>query len=100
MWKGEVPVTDDRIAKLSQRFTRHAVSQKQTANRTRERRSFYLDAELTERLDRIYRDLNHGLYPQSISKSVFLETVMEFGLDHLDDIKPMLAASAVSRDAS
>lgn len=87
-------MSDDRIAKLSQRFSRHAVGRKATASRTRERRSFYLDAELTERLDRVYRDLNHALYPQNLNKSVFLETIMEFGLEHLDDLKPVLVAAS------
>ena len=83
-------MADDRIAKLSQRFNRHAVGRKPSATRTRERRSFYLDAELTGRIDQVYRDLNHTLYPRSVSKSVFLETVIEYGLEHLEDLKPIL----------
>jgi hypothetical protein len=92
-------VSDDRIAKLSQRFNRHAVGRKPTTARSRERRSFYLDAELTERLDRVYRDVNHGLYPRSVSKSVFLETLMEYGLAHLEELKPLLE-EAIEQDGS
>ena len=91
---------DDRIAKLSQRFNRHAVGRKPSATRTRERRSFYLDAELTERIDRVYKDLNHTLYPGTVSKSVFLETVLEYGLAHLDDLKPILVQASGSDDGS
>ena len=87
-------MTDDRIAKLSQRFSRHAVGRKPTATRNRERRSFYLDAELTQRIDRVYRDLNHEMYPQSVSKSVFLETIIEHGLEHLDELKPTFAEAS------
>jgi hypothetical protein len=83
-------MSDDRIAKLSQRFSKHAVGRKPTTTRTRERRSFYLDADLTGRIDQVYRDLNHTLYPRSVSKSVFLETVIEYGLEHLEDLKPIL----------
>ena len=93
-------MADDRIAKLSQRFSRHAVGRKPATTRTRERRSFYLDAELTDRLDRVYKDLNHELYPRTVSKSVFLETVLEYGLEHLDELKPVLAQASGADDAS
>ncbi len=93
-------MSDDRIAKLSQRFNRHAVGRKPTTTRARERRSFYLDAELTGRIDRVYRDLNHALYPRSVSKSVFLETVIEYGLEHLEDLKPVLVRASADNGAS
>lgn len=93
-------MTDDRIAKLSQRFSKHAVGRKPSATRSRERRSFYLDAELTGRIDRVYKDLNHALYPESVSKSVFLETVIEYGLEHLDELKPILAQASTERSFS
>lgn len=87
-------MADDRIAKLSQRFSRHAVGRQPTATRSRERRSFYLDSELTERLDQAYRQLQHELYPRPLTKSVFLETVLEYGLAHLDELKALLAQAA------
>ena len=93
-------MSDDRIAKLSQRFSRHTVGRKPTTTRTRERRSFYLDADLTGRIDRVYKDLNHALYPQSVSKSVFLETVIEYGLEHLDELKPLLVGVLDTDDTS
>jgi hypothetical protein len=91
-------MSDDRIAKLSQRFSKHAVGRKPSASRLRERRSYYLAVDLTERLDRVYRDVNHELYPHAVSKSLFLETVIEHGLAHLDELKPILLAGA--EDAS
>jgi hypothetical protein len=93
-------MTDDRIANLSKRFSRHAVGRKPTTARTRERRSFYLDAELTGRIDRVYREVNHALYPRSVSKSVFLETIIEHGLAHLDELRSVLAEASDSGDAS
>jgi hypothetical protein len=93
-------MADDRIAKLSQRFSKHAVGRKPATTRTRERRSFYLDAELTSRIDRVYKDLNHSLYPHSVSKSVFLETVIEHGLEHLDELKPILVQASDMDDVS
>ncbi len=96
-------MSDDRIAKLSQRFSRHTVGRTAGSNRTRERRSFYLDADLAQRIDQVYRDLNHEIYPQTVSKSVFLETVIEHGLEHLDELKATLRAASdgkASRGAS
>jgi hypothetical protein len=90
-------VTDDRIAKLSERFNRHQVGRKPTTTRTRERRSLYLDGALLEQIDLEHRALNHALYPQSVNKAVFLETLIEYGLAHLDDLKTALIESAEGR---
>ncbi len=83
-------MSEDRIAKLSQRFNRHTVGRKPSSTRNRERRSFYIDGELVARLDQIHKELNHALYPTQVSKSAFLETLMEYGLDNLDALKPLL----------
>ncbi len=88
-------MADDRIAKLSERFSRHQVGRKPVAQRTRERRSLYLDGALLERLDREHRALNHALYPKAVNKAVFLETLLEYGLAHLDELTPALAEVAV-----
>lgn len=85
---------EDRISRLSKRFQQHAVGRRPTSDRTRERRSFYLDANLVERLDQTYRDLNYELYRSGgISKSAFLETVIEYGLAHLPELKDTLSQS-------
>jgi hypothetical protein len=87
-------MSDDRIAKLSQRFSRHTVGRKPSSTRTRERRSFYVDGELVARLDQVHKELNHALYPTTVSKSTFLETLMEYGLDNLEALKPLLLEAA------
>lgn len=84
-------MSEDRISRLSQRFKTHAVGRKPTSNRARERQSFYLDAELVERLDKTYKDLNHELYPKSLTKAGFLEGLLEYGLDHLSEVKTALS---------
>ena len=78
---------DDRIAKLSQRFRTHASGRPRNESKNRERQSLYLDTNLTERLDKTYKDLAHALYPKAVSKSTFLETVLEYGLENLDQVK-------------
>ena len=81
----------DRIAKLSQRFKTHATGRPKSQSKNRERQSFYLDADLTERIDRTYKDIAHELYPRAISKSIFLETMLEHGLENILAIKSRLA---------
>lgn len=81
---------DDRISKLSQRFKSHAVGRKPESTRNRERKSFYLDTDLAAQLDTVYKAVNHDLFPQSVSKSAFLETIIEYGLDHLPEVKELL----------
>lgn len=79
-----------RINKLSQRFKTHTVGRRAASPRSRERHSFYLDGELVSRLDRTYRDVDHALHPHAVSKSAFLETLIEHGLEHIDEIQARL----------
>ena len=91
---------DDRIAKLSQRFKTHAVGRRPQNNRTRERHSLYLDAELVAQANQVYRDISHQLYPRTISKSVFWETLLGYGLDHLAELKAALIENADTGDST
>ena len=84
----------DRIANLSRRFQTHSVGRKRTNTRTRERHSLYLDGELVTRLDKEYRDTAHSLYPKNLSKSEFLEAVLEYGINHLDEIRSELSVAS------
>lgn len=92
-------MSDDRIAKLSQRFKTHAVGRRPQNNRTRERHSLYLDAELVAEANQAYRDLSHQLYPEALSKSVFWETLLRYGLDHLGDLKTVLTEGTNSSES-
>ncbi len=84
---------EDRIARLTERFKTHGVGRKRNTERARERRSFYLDGEVVERLDRSYKETNHALFPQTVNKSEFLEAILEYGLDHIEDVKATLSPS-------
>jgi hypothetical protein len=91
---------EDRIAKLSQRFKTHATGRPKTKQKNRERQSFYLDADLTVQIDNAYKDIDHQLYPNSISKSTFLETIIEYGLENLQEIKARLKTIATEGNNS
>jgi hypothetical protein len=91
---------EERIAKLSQRFKTHATGRPKVRQKNRERQSFYLDADLTAQIDKVYKDIDHQLYPHSISKSAFLETIIEYGLENLESIKARLVEIAESGENS
>jgi hypothetical protein len=91
---------DDRIQKLSQRFHKHSVGRPARATRNRERHSFYLDGELVSRVNDTYKDVVHDLHPKSINKSVFLETLFEYGLAHVSEIQAILAKEPNDTESS
>jgi hypothetical protein len=84
-----------RINKLSERF-KERVGRSKNLAKDRERRSYYLDAAVTERVDKDYKDFNHRIYPNSVSKSAFIETILEYGLDNLELIKEHIIIKANS----
>jgi hypothetical protein len=83
---------NERIDRLSKRFKQHGVGRPSAKTRSRERHSFYVDSALIAQLDKAYKDMNHELYPQSVSKSAFLEAFIEYGLAHVSDVKGSLTA--------
>lgn len=88
-----------RISKLSERFKPHTGRPKQ-ANKERERRSLYLDVALLERLDAELKALNHRTYPDEISKSVFLETILEYGLENLDAVRARIVSEKAEQGSN
>jgi len=86
-------MSEERINRLSERFRRHEKSPISAAKRNRGRRSFYVDLDVVERLDQTYLAVRHNLYPQDISKSEFLEAILEYGLENLDQIQSNIGAS-------
>ena len=91
---------EDRIARLSQRFKTHATGRPKNERKNRERQSLYLDTNLMNRIDAIYKDINHQFYPKSLSKSTFLETILEYGLENIEIIKSHLSELTESEENS
>jgi hypothetical protein len=91
-------MSDDRklrINKLSERF-KERVGRPKQPGKDRERRSYYLDTAVAEQIDKGYKDFNHNVYPKSVSKSVFIETILEYGLDNIESIKDIILTKASS----
>ena len=88
-----------RISKLSERFKNRPGRPKQT-QKDRERRSYYLDTQIAERLDRDYKEFNHQAYPHTVSKSIFIESILEYGLNNLSTIREIIASKADDEEAN
>lgn len=82
-----------RLEALKQRFespTRSTASG-ETPNNTRKRHSVYIDQMLMQRVDELYKQTQHEVFPTEITKSAFLEQLLEQGLQNLDKVKVALA---------
>jgi hypothetical protein len=93
-------MSDERIERLSKRFSTHAVGRPSRSNRARGRHTFYVDTELVNRLDALYQEVNHELYPKQVNKSTFLETLIEYGMGHIADLKATLSEAARTPEAT
>ena len=76
-------------------FDRRA-SARSDSRRSRERRSFYLDRDVADSIDHAFRELSHELYPKQLTKSAFLETLIEYALEHREVLKGRLQRVACS----
>lgn len=80
---------DERIKALSERFKTPAGPGKAPQEaREKVRRTYYLDRELAEEVDRNYRRLNYEL--GGIPKSSFLEALLRFGVENLETVERIL----------
>lgn len=82
-----------RLEVLKQRFESPSRSATggDAANSTRKRHSVYIDQLLMQRVDELYKQTLHEIYPTTITKSAFLEKLLEQGLENLSEIKVALA---------
>jgi hypothetical protein len=93
-------MSEERIERLSKRFSTHAVGRPRRSSRVRARHTFYVDTELVNRLDALYQEVNHELYPKQVNKSTFLEALIEYGLGHIADLKATLREAPQPSEAT
>lgn len=91
-------MAEERKRILAERFSKrekseeHATHQGKVKSKAvdRRRHSLYLDQVLVSRVDQVYKDVAHELYPIEIDKADFIEALLTYGLEHVDQIKLML----------
>ncbi len=81
-----------RLETLKKRFenTGHPTAGDAVANNTRKRHSVYIDQTLMQRVDELYKKTQHEVFPTEITKSAFMEQLLEQGLQNLDKVKVAL----------
>lgn len=81
-----------RIEALKQRFETpvQPSSSSTPSNNTRKRHSVYIDQLLMQRVDEMYKQIQHEFFPTEITKSAFMEQLMEQGLQNIDKVKVAL----------
>lgn len=82
-----------RLATLGKRFeqTARPSGGGEDSNNTRKRHSIYIDQVVMQRVDELYKQTQHEFFPTEITKSAFLEQLLEQGLEHIDKVKVALA---------
>jgi hypothetical protein len=84
-----------RIEALGKRFTDNAEQSKPqpkpqqglSTRNQRRRHSLYIDSNLMQRIDEVFKIVQHDVYPVALTKSVFIEKLLEHGLANLEAIK-------------
>lgn len=85
-----------RIETLGKRFSETA-QQEQTkssdSGRNRKQHSIYIDSDLMKRVDKAFKQFQHEIYPAEITKSLFMECLLEKGLENIEEIKTGIGES-------
>ena len=82
-----------RIEALKQRFDTpvRETTSSEPSNNTRRRHSVYIDQLLMQRVDEMYKQVQHEIFPKEITKSAFMEQLMGQGLENIDKVKDALS---------
>lgn len=87
-------MSNKRISRLADRFTQPEKPQQERKARVYTRSTFYVDNRLPKSLDTAWRTINHQLYPLDLPKGAFYSILMQYGLDHVDELMEQFRAEA------
>jgi hypothetical protein len=84
-----------RIEALGKRFADNAEQPKSqtkpqqgiSANNQRRRHSLYINANLMKQIDEVFKVVKHDVYPVELTKSAFIEKLLEHSLANLEAVK-------------
>lgn len=84
------PDRRDRVRQLAQRFSHEGpgdwLGAPKPPARQRKRHSVYIDSQLMLRVDETLKRIQHEVFPTQVNKSIFLEKLLERGLDDVDAV--------------
>lgn len=84
------PDRRDRVRQLAQRFAPEGsgdwLAAPKRAARQRKRHSVYIDSQLMHRVDETLKRIQHEVFPTQVNKSIFLEKLIEHGLNDVDAV--------------
>ena len=89
-------MSDKRISRLADRFTQPEKVQQERKPRTYTRSTLYIDKRLPKDLDAAWRTVNHQLYPLDLPKGAFYSILIQYGLDHVDELMEQFRAEAAT----
>ena len=81
----------NRVDDLAERFNKGKGGRKPTSERERKRHSLYFDKDLLPRIWSEHVRVNAAILPITVDKATFMETLLEVGLDHIDEVKEILS---------
>lgn len=85
-----------RMETLGKRFTEtpavETARKSKAESNNRKRHSVYIDADLMKRIDTLFKEVQHDTYPVEVTKSLFLEKLLEKGLQDLEAVKSSITA--------
>ena len=81
---------EKRVRNLGRRFAQKPKGG-EDSNNTRKRHSIYIDQVVMQRVDELYKQTQHEIFPNEITKSAFMEQLLKQGLEHIDKVKVALA---------
>jgi hypothetical protein len=90
-------MAEDRLKTMGQRFTHKQPTkpEQQKRDHDRSRHTLYLDNTLVKQIDQAFKQTQHEVYPQEVTKADYLEACLKFALAHPDQVKTFLL-SAIS----
>ncbi len=90
-------MAEDRLNTLRSRIARDKQPTKpeQHKEHDRSRHTLYLDKTLIKLIDQAFKETEHEVYPQEVTKADYLEACLKYALAHQEQVKTFLL-SAIS----
>jgi hypothetical protein len=91
-------MAEDKLNFLGQRIKcdkqdKQPTKTEQRRDHDRSRHTLYLDKTLVKLIDKAFKETEHEVYPQEVTKADYLESCLKYALDHQDQVKIFLLSA-------